>query len=185
MSEPEKTHIVVILLAVFGGFVFLGCIVFAGLSFFMVGGSSDTSLAPIPQVTVTPTTSPRPLPSMVIRSLVTQDDGRYILTVSDSLGQLQGMASYELNSISSDNPNVTIELIPRDPKAPLSKDIPSVLKLTAKNGATVFTLKCTRHIVGPGMDQSFPAVLKIDLQKSKAAPTQKKESLEGVKSKNE
>ncbi|MDF1660629.1 MAG: hypothetical protein P1V97_02570 [Planctomycetota bacterium] len=177
MSESEKTHIVVILLAVFGGFVFLGCIVFAGLSFFVVGGSSDSSMIPVPQATATNSSVARPIPSIVVRSLSKQEDGSFLVTLADSINQLQAVDRYELKDLSWDNADITVVKLKRDPKGPLSQAILTVLKISPKKGATALTLSFRRHATGPDMDQSFPGVLKIDLTKTIAPANPKRESL--------
>lgn len=176
MSEPEKTHIVVILLAVFGGFVFLGCIALAGLSFYVVDASDDSAMAPVPQMVAPSNPSGKPLPPILIRTLTKEEDGRFLLTLDDSIGQLDKLDQYELEATILGSSDFEIKQLKRDPKNQSSQAVTTSFKITPKNGATIFSLKLQRYAKSKTSDKKLTSVTTIDLTNLTVPKKQKKEA---------
>lgn len=176
MSASEKTHMVVILIAVLGGAALLGCVAFGAL-FFITAAPSATPpvmMAPAPVQAVSSSVGASSLLVTKTRKLA---PGHYEVTVRDTGSKSGDFNTYQfsIQSVSTPKTTVTVKSQPSGDPLPVLLDTVLVVKTSPDQGEVQFQYQIIR--AGPGSHSESSSGYLLTLQsKQDGEASPKKES---------
>ena len=179
MSSAEKTHLVVILLALFVGGIFL--LVVVGALFFAVSSSGPVPLMqnvpPVPTATSVTRISALTVTGPKLVDCQKLPKGLYLLVLNDKW-QGQGLTSYNFK-VKATRPDCPVKVLSKSTESPLPNTLKTTLQLgpvPAKTNSVSLTY-VIRYRQGKGKSITSASALTIDL--TKARTPQPAEALPG------
>lgn len=165
MNTKEKTHVATIILVIFGVLLLLSCLVLAGFSFFFIRASdNESTTSASPPIAV----KARPFSLVKVHEVSKKSEGSYKVVLHHPISPERTVTSYKFRVFGPNDPKISVETAPRNPKVPLTGNVETILFVESEKALESIKVKFNIDIAGPGHKQSYSNSLLIDLEKQPA-----------------